>query len=156
MRIAASFLFFLLVFSACREKDSVAPDVTILQPQDGAVFSVFDTVFVSFTAVDETGLTSVSVRLVNANFIPIGASINVNINASTNVGAAELVIDDKLTETGEYYVLVIANDGTNEKRKFRKIRIYGLPKERRAVYFSSTNGGGTDAVSRVDSLFQSK
>jgi hypothetical protein len=154
MRIAASFLFFLLVFSACREKDSVAPDVTILQPQDGAVFSVFDTVFVTITAVDETDLASVSARLVNADFIPIGTSVNVNVNSSTNGGGAELIIDNKLTDTGDYYILITAKDGTNEQREFRKIRISGLPKKRRAVYFSSTNGGESDAVSRLDSLFQ--
>ena len=154
MRIAASFLFLLLVFSACREKDSVAPDVAILQPQEGAVFSVFDTVFITITAVDETDLASVSARLVNANFIAIGASVNVNINVSTNGGRAELVIDDKLIDTGDYYVLITATDGTNEQREFREIRISGLPKERRAVYFSSTNSGGSDIISRVDSLFE--
>ena len=154
MRIAALFLVLFCTFSACREKDSIAPNVEIFEPQEGTVFFVFDTVFVSVTAVDETDLISVSARLVNESFIPIAASSNVSINISTNAGGAELIIDDKLTETGDYYVLITASDGTNEQREFRKIKIIGLPKERRAVYFSSTNGDGTDAITRVDSLFQ--
>jgi len=154
MRIAALFLVLFCTFSACREKDSIAPNVEIFEPQEGTVFFVFDTVFVSITAVDETDLISVSARLVNESFIPIAVSSNVSINISTNAGGAELIIDDKLTETGDYYVLITASDGTNEQREFRKIKIIGLPKERRAVYFSSTNGDGTDAITRVDSLFQ--
>jgi len=131
------------------------PSVSILEPFDGEIYAVFDTVFISVTAVDETNLNSVSTKLVNADFIPIGASRAININSITNSGSAQLVIDDKLIDTGNYYVVVTASDGANEQREFRSIRIIGLPKKRRAVYFSSTNGSGNDAVSRIDSLFQS-
>ncbi len=129
--------------------------VLILAPLEGTTYSVYDTVFVSIIAMDETELISVSAKLVDGNFIPIGASHVVNINPNTNGGTADLVIDDKLTETGDYYVVATAFDGTNEQREFRKIRIIGLPKERLAIYFSSSIGTGTDEVWKLDSLFQS-
>ena len=132
----------------------MAPSVSILAPLDGAVYAVYDTVFVSLTAVDETQLKSVSVRIVNANFIPIVSSSLVNINPNTNSGNAQLVIEDKLLDTGDFYVVVIATDGTNEQREFRRIRIIGLPKERRAIYFSSLLGAGNGLISKVDSVFE--
>ncbi|GEM_PF-1012720 len=149
-------LAIIICSTSCQKKDTVSPSVIILQPLEGANYSVYDTVFVSVTAVDETELVSVSAKLVNANFIPIGASSGLNINPLTNSGTADLVIDDKLIDTGDYYVLVIAFDGTNEQREFRKIRIIGLPKERRAIYFSSSTETGMDAIWKLDSLFQSK
>ncbi|MCF8459086.1 MAG: hypothetical protein K9G46_00035 [Flavobacteriales bacterium] len=157
MRIGFHFCFvvFILCTVSCQKKDTVSPSVAILQPLEGSIYSVYDTVFVSVTAVDETDLVSVSAKLVDDNFVPIGALSVVNINPNTNSGATELVIDDKLTETADYYVLVTAFDGTNEQREFRKIRIIGLPKERRAIYFSSSSGTGMDAVWKLDSLFQS-
>lgn len=132
----------------------MTPSISILTPLDGAVYSVYDTVFVSITAVDETTLKSVTTRLVNANFIPITSSSEVSINPNTNSGSAYLVIENKLIDTGDFYVLVIGTDGTNEQREFRKIKIIGLPKQRRAVYFSSALGASSSAISKVDSLFQ--
>ncbi|MCF8463717.1 MAG: hypothetical protein K9G41_02670 [Flavobacteriales bacterium] len=156
MRFYLHLCFVVLVLSvvSCQKKDTVSPSVAILQPLEGAVYFVYDTVFVSITAVDETELVSVTAKLVDANFIPNGAQSVVNINATTNTGAAELVIDDKLIETAYYYVLVTAFDGANEQREFRKIRIIGLPKERRAIYFSASSGNGMGAVYKLDSLFQ--
>ena len=138
--------------SSCKKEDDIAPVVSILQPLEGTIYAVFDTVSVSVSAVDETALVSVTAKLVNGDFIPIGGSANVVINSNTGNGAAELVISNKLTETGDYYVLVTASDGTNEKREYKKIRITGLPKERRAIYFSS-NGNGTGSIWKLDSLF---
>lgn len=159
MRISASILVFLLLIislalTSCKEKDSIAPSISILAPLNGAVYSVFDTIFVNITVIDETDLSAVSVKLANADFISIGTSSTININPNTNMGSAQLVIDDKLIDTGDFYIVVIASDGTNEQREFRKIKIIGLPKERRAIYFSSTGGTGNDVISKVDSLFQ--
>lgn len=143
-----------LSFHSCTEKDNEAPIVSILAPLSESVYSVFDTVTVRVSVVDETELVSVSAKLVNADFIPVGVSKNIAINTDTNQGFTELVINDKVLDTGFYYVLVIANDGTNEQREYQRITIFGLPKERKAIYFSSTNGLGADNISRVDSLFQ--
>lgn len=160
MRIGFNFcgllcLTIVICAAACQKKDTVSPSVAILQPLEGSIYYVYDSVFVSISAIDETELLWVSAKLVDGDFVPIGASSVVSINPNTNSGTAELVIDDKLTETADYYVLVTAFDGANEQREFCKIRIIGLPKERRAIYFSSSNGTGMDAVWKLDSLLES-
>lgn len=139
-----------MVISSCKDKDEIAPDVSILAPSEGTIYSVYDTVFTSFEISDETQLTQASVELVNSNFIPVTPKTVVqNYN-----GSAALVIDDKLLETGDYYVLITALDGTNETREFRKIRIVALPKKRRAIYVGTGAASGNATLWKIDSLFQ--
>jgi hypothetical protein len=146
-------LFGVACAASCTKKDSVAPLVVIEAPFEGANFNVFDTIEVVITASDESGLESVSAKIVDANFVPIGPSYPISVNPSTGIGGAELVIDDKVLPTADYYVLVVASDGTNESREFRKVRINAIPKKRRAIYFADVdNGQGT--IWKVDSLFQ--
>ena len=139
-----------LAISSCKDKDELPPDISILTPSEGTIYSVYDTVFTSFEISDETQLTQASVELVNSNFIPVTPKTVVqNYN-----GSAALVIDDKLLETGDYYVLITALDGTNETREFRKIKVVALPKERRAIYVGTGAASGNATVWKIDSLFQ--
>lgn len=141
----------LMIFS-CKKKDETPPMVDFILPSEGAIYNVYDTVHTRFTASDETGLHHVFAQILDENFIPIAASETVNISSSTSQGSAELVIEDKLLETGSYYVLASASDGKNETREFREIRIIALPKKRRAI-FASTQGQ-SDLIWKIDSLFQ--
>lgn len=139
-----------VVFFSCQKKDETSPTVEITQPAENATFNVFDTIQVSFTVEDETELVAVSVQLVNSDFVPVGESQNVNVPSNGFSGTAELAIDDKLLPTGDYYVKVLADDGTNEKRGYKKVKIIALPKQRRAIYCSMLAGD----IWKVDSLFQ--
>jgi hypothetical protein len=144
----------LVCMASCRKKDTVAPFVVIEVPLEGTYYDVFDTISVVITASDESDLQSVSAKIVDSNFIPIGQSYPINVNANTGVGGAELILSDKLLPTADYYVLVIASDGANQSREFRKIRINAIPKKRRAIYFAdSDNAQGS--IWKLDSLFQS-
>lgn len=150
LHIMAVLLGVAVVFVSCQKKDETSPTVEITQPAENAIFNVFDTVSVSFNVMDETELVAVSVQLVNSEFIPIGQSVNMNILSNGFSSSTELVIDDKLLPTGDYYVRVLADDGTNEKRGYRKIKVIALPKQRRAIYCSMLAGD----IWKVDSLFQ--
>ena len=139
-----------VILSACKDKDDVSPEISIITPSEGAIYSVYDTVFTSFEISDETQLTLATAELVNSNFIPITPKSPIqNYN-----GSAFLVIADKLLETGDYYVLITASDGVNETREFRKIRIVALPKERRAVYIAIGSTSNNASIWKLDSLFQ--
>lgn len=143
----------LMCVVSCIKKDSEPPLVVIVAPFEGTAFNVFDTVQVIVIASDESGLESVSAKIVDANFVPTGSTYPISLNQSTGMGGAEVVLSDKLMPTADYYVLVVASDGTNGSREFRKIRINAIPKKRRAVYFADAdNGQGT--IWKADSLFQ--
>ncbi len=144
-----------LCLGSCKEKDSVSPTVVIHQPLATSTYVVFDTVFIDVTVFDDRQLIYVDAKIVDLNFIAISSSTPITFGSNSNQGIAQLVIGNKLTETGDYYVLITASDGTNEQREYQKIKIIGLPKKRRAVYFGATTGLEMGEVWRVDSLFQS-
>ncbi len=139
-----------LVFSSCEKKDETPPRVTILSPSEGTIYSVYDTVTATFEIVDETQVVSATAELVSSDLVPITSKVNLQ---SFNASVA-LVIDDKLLETGDYYVLISANDGNNVRRTYRKIKIVAIPKVRRGIYAATSNGSGHDVLWKIDSLFQ--
>ena len=132
----------------------MSPVVNIVSPSENTIYQVFDTVQVSLTAMDETSLNSVTAQIVDANFVAVTGALPVNVSAQNASGHAEIVIDDKLLPTADYYVLVRASDGANETNEYRKIKIVALPKKRRAVYYSTVDGNSNGSVWKVDSLFQ--
>ncbi|MCB9204353.1 MAG: hypothetical protein H6603_05175 [Flavobacteriales bacterium] len=138
------------VLPSCTKKDEVPPSVTISSPFNGAEYNVFDTIQVSFQIEDETALVSASAEVLSQDFYPITPKTNItNYN-----GSAQVILDDKLIESGEYFLVVNASDGTNDSREFVEIRINAIPKVRRAVYVATSSGSGQDAVWQVDSLLQ--
>ena len=140
----------LMTVFSCKKEDEVSPYVRIISPSEGAVYNVFDTVYTSFEISDETQLVSATAEVVNSNFVPVTPKVSIqNFN-----GAAQIVIDDKLLDTGDYYVLITASDGVNQQLEYRKIKIVAVPRIRRAIYVATSNGSGQDAVWKVDSLFQ--
>ena len=148
--------FFVLIcalsIGSCKKKDSVPPNVAIYLPAEGQLFNVFDTVTTQFSVDEETNLEYVSAQIVDDNFIPIGQSQSINFNEIFFSRTADLVLENKLLETGDYYVLITASDGTNETREFRKIGVIALPKKKRGIFFSTA--APSNQIWKIDSLFQ--
>lgn len=138
----------LFLWSSCKKKDEVPPVVVITAPADGRIYNVYDTIQVSFQISDETEIVSASTEVVNQDFFPI----TVKTQIQDLSGSAQIVLDDKLIDTGDYFIVVNASDGTNDSRQFVEIRIIGVPKERRAVYVATSSGNSNDALWKVDSL----
>lgn len=144
-------LAFVAMVNSCQKKDGVSPVIEIITPAENSIYNVFDTVWVQYNVADETDLVQVVAQLVNADFVPVGESQIASVSSSTFSGVAGLIIDNKLLPTGDYYIMVMANDGTNEKRAYRKIKVVALPKLRRAIYCASYSG----QIWQVDSQLQS-
>lgn len=138
---------------SCDDKDSEPPLINIVTPQENASFSVFDTIAVTYQASDDRVVESVSIKLVNLDFIPVSAPVTQHIGKAEHTGGAELVIDDRQLESGNYYVLVTATDGANDRNAYLRVHVAAYPFERRAMFFSDMNTVGQGSIYRVDSLF---
>jgi hypothetical protein len=138
------------VIPSCNKKDEIPPSITVTSPSNGAQYDVFDTIQVSFQIEDETELVSASAEVLNQDFYPITPKTNI----TNYIGSAQVILDDKLIESGEYFLVVNANDGNNDSREFVEIRVNAIPKVRRAVYVATSSSSGQDAVWQVDSLLQ--
>ena len=148
--------FFIAMYclASCASKDEESPAVTILTPAAGSIYQALDTVEVSFEAQDNNQLEWTSVKIVDENFIPV-SSVSVNEESGTLTNRFEsVVLDDKSLQTGDYYVLVTASDGTNEQLEYTEIKIIALPKKRLGIYFSDYVVGLPGRIFQVDSLFQ--
>lgn len=149
-RVLGQLLMVALVLQACKKKDEVPPTIEIVSPNNGQLYHVYDTIVVSFKISDETELISAAVEVVNQNFIPVTPKTTIsNFN-----GSAEVILGDKLLQTGDYLLQVSATDGSNDSREFVEIRIIAIPKVRRAVYVATSSGSGEDSMWKVDSLMQ--
>lgn len=142
-----------MMLSACAEKDTEPPLITVLTPQENAPFAVLDTIAVAYEVTDDNIVETVAVKLVDQNFIPVSAQVAHTIGAASHSGFAELVIDNRQLESGKYYVLLTASDGTNDRNAYRSVQIAALPFERRAVYFADMQTQGNSGIFKVDSLF---
>jgi hypothetical protein len=141
--------------SSCAEKDSEPPIVTIAMPSEHARFAVLDTIEVIYSVSDDRMVERATVKLVNADMVPVGTHVAHDIGKPSHSGHAELVVSDRQLASGKYYVTVTATDGVNERSAFRLIHIDALPLARRAVYITDHRPNGQGAVSRIDSLFSS-
>ncbi|MGB0918611.1 MAG: hypothetical protein ACPGU4_13540 [Flavobacteriales bacterium] len=146
-------LVMVVFLDACEKEDSIPPRVTFIEPNQGRLFNVLDTVVARFSVEEESRLEFVSANIVDASFVPIGPSTSVNFSEINFTASAEIVLENKLLETGDYHVLITASDGVNETREFREIRIVAIPKKRRAVYFSSASP--SNQIWKLDSILQS-
>jgi hypothetical protein len=143
------------MLSACAERDTDPPLITVFTPQENAPFAVLDTVPVAYQVTDERIVESVTVKLVNQNFIPVSGQVTQTIGKASHNGFAELIIDNRQLESGKYYVLLTATDGTNDRNAYRSVHVAALPFERRAVYFADMQTQGNSGIYKVDSLFSS-
>lgn len=141
------------VLHACSEADSDPPSVTILEPAENVSFAVFDTVQVTYEVSDDRAVESVTVKLVNQDFIPVTGQVSRTVGANAFTGTSLLVIDNRQLESGRYYILVTATDGTNDRNAFREVHVAAHPFARRALFFADVNSSGQSGVYRVDSLF---
>lgn len=141
--------------SACADKDAEPPTVEITVPVEYASFKVLDTLEVYYSATDDREIVSVTVKLVNTDLIPVAAQVQQTVGKPTHSGFAALPVTDRQLESGNYYVMVTATDGVNERSAFRLIRLEALPLARRAVYVSDSRANGQGGLNRIDSLFSS-
>jgi len=137
----------------CKEADEMPPMVTVISPNELAQFSVYDTIPVHFSVSDDRVVEQVTIKLVNTEFIAVGAQVTQQIGKEQFDGHADLVVDNKMLEAGNYFVLVTATDGTNERNAYREVRVNALPFARRAIYFGAVNALGQGSVCKIDSLF---
>lgn len=142
-----------IMLAACADKDTEPPVITLLAPLENDAFAVFDTIQAVYEVTDERIVESVTIKLVNQDFIPVSAQVTQAIGKAIHAGFAELVIDNRQLESGKYYLLLSATDGTNDRNAFVSLQIAALPFERRAVYFADLQTQGNSGIFKVDSLF---
>ena len=150
----------IMFFESCeKETDTKHPLVIIHSPAELQNFSVFDNIPVNAKITDDKVITTIKVVLTDDQFISALPAVYLYPNVASYDLEMDYPINDKYIETGEYYLLIRAEDGPNFKNKYQKIFIAGIPRELEQIIVltekSTTEVGvsGIDKFNQINYLF---
>ena len=119
-----------LLLVGCKdEKVTTIPTITYYSPQYLQEFTVADTIDIHALITDDVPVTLVKVNITNEDFIPVSASMIFSPNATSWELSTRIPIEDESLETGSYYTLIRAENGTTYKNQYQEIIIRGLERE---------------------------
>ena len=145
------FVFLILNFSCNKDDRTSIPVVEILSPVDNEIFNVSDTIQVIAIINDEREIRNIQVVLVNEDFTPVAKTYIRYPNSNNYNLEMEYPIDDSTLESGDYYILVKAENESKFKNEYRKIKIVGEPLKLEKVMIVTGEGYQHISVNEIDS-----
>ncbi len=143
----------IIVGSKCKkEKDSRAPFVSFISPQENQSFTVGESIPVKFQVSDESPIEYAQISVLDENQVQVIAPATIqNIENGQTIDYS-LLIDNTDLKSGSYFLTVLSSDGANQESFIRKIAIQELPLQRKAIYFVGSNSN-QHKVYKIDSTF---
>ena len=130
----------ILVISCHKDSDTNSPAITLVRPAQGAVYNVYDTIWISALISDESKLESVKVSLLDKDQKPILVPQMFTPSTSEYTLNTGIPIDDIHLETGTYSLQVKAFDGFNYTNAYKEILIREIPLKLKSVVLLSRGG----------------
>ena len=150
----ASFLFLVLLSGACRkEVDEYGPTITMHTPVSEQTFNVYNNVHVTADITDETKIASVTVTLTDLSYTPVHVGIHVPVTSPSMSLSMNYTLDNIHLESGRYYLMITASDGTHDSRAYQPVNIIGVPKALKHVFVVTASGSSATNLSETDSAF---
>ncbi len=144
LKLIILLLFAVIFHLSCRKnKDEVAPVITIIKPYENQQYSTLDTVWVTATVDDETALKQIDVTLTDENKTPVLQTMSTLPNNKNYTFTIPYDINDIELSSGNYFIRVRATDGTNVHDTYRTIKIDAIPKVLKYVYILSFGNSTT-------------
>lgn len=141
----------LTIIISCNKDDESSPEIRVKLPLQNQSFVFGDTIFISAEIKDKNQIVSVSVSLVNSSKQEVSpqqyqtySEKQVNINN-------EIIIDDPLLESGQYFIHIVARNQNNSKSFFQPIQITGVQRELKGLFIITKPSPQNVSVLLVDS-----
>ena len=129
-RFTVLIVFPVLIFLSCeKEADNQFPVIEITSPVLNQHFEIPDTIHIEADISDDQGLTKIKVGLVNDQFASVLTSYYLTPEGSNYHLSMDFPITESSLETGDYYLLVRAEDETDFKNEYIKIHLTAIPLE---------------------------
>lgn len=148
-------LLLALFFCSCEEDDTSHPIITIHSPAMSQHFDIYDTIKVSADISDNNVITTIKVVLTDSQLLQVLPADYIYPNSATYNVSLNYPIYDKYLETGEYYLLIRSEDGTNFKNEYQNISITGIPLELEQIIVltdKNTNQMGVSSINQVNQI----
>lgn len=144
-------LLMLLTVGCRKDKDENPPSITFLQPGEGTVINIPDTLVVGVEVRDDHVVESVQILLADVNGVPISPPATVTVGQASATVFRDLFVLDERIPSGNYTLTVRASDGENERKAFRSITVVAAPLRLRALFIAPPAGTSPAVITRIDS-----
>lgn len=143
------YLILLLVLS-CKKSDTLPPDVDLEIPSTPlSTYNYGESIFIRFSANDETQLSKYAVQLVDANRKIVAGTGFVDIDGKEKTISTSLELLDRHLPSDDYSLEIIVEDQDgNRGLAFTTVRYYELPLQREALFVIRH----TSSTALIDSL----
>lgn len=124
-------VFAVLSMNSCDDKKSTTrPVVHIEYPKENQFISTTDTVDVVIALSHDRPLKSITVALLDENFVALGVENRYSLSSSTQQNiTVELIIDKPLWNSGVYYISARATDGEATGVDYVKINLTAIERK---------------------------
>ncbi len=141
------------VFSCKKDSDTTSPTVTITTPTENQSYNVNDIINVKGSVTDDNKIVAVSISLLDDQENVAHVSRSVAVTSPSMTIDAQYALDNIHLESGNYYLLITASDGTNDTHFRKKIFITAIPKVLKRVCVTSASSNSQTNFSLIDSTF---
>lgn len=145
-------LFFsplLFLLSCEQEPENLYPVIDITSPVLNQHFIIPDTIHIEANITHDEGLTKIKVGLVNDQFISVLTSYYLSPEGRNYHLSMDFPITGSDLETGDYYLLIRAEDETEFKNEYIKIHIAAIPLEFEKLVVLTNSSSSLVKVSSV-------
>lgn len=112
-----------------KKKDTSHPIITYISPPENQIYSIYDTIPIEATITDDQTINYIRTQIVNEEFNPaLPAHFRYPSTSSFHL-VVDYPIEDAFLKSGNYYIEIRAEDGTNFKNQYQKIFIKEIPPE---------------------------
>lgn len=116
-----------VIFSCAREEDVTDPVINFIEPGNGLVVDMPDTLDVKVEINDDQVIQTASLTLVNDDKTPVIPGRFYYPNSKSFLIETSFILEDKTLPTGTYQLQVTAFDGANTKFKYLEIKLNEIP-----------------------------
>ncbi|MCB9232260.1 MAG: hypothetical protein H6581_11385 [Bacteroidia bacterium] len=154
--LTASFILgFLLVLSACKERDTSDPEVTLLSP-NGPVFGhVGDTLTVQAAYTDDQGLASTQITIFNFASESVITSKSEVLSGLTDQINTQLVLGPKWGPGGTYILRISVQDAAGNSNFLEfTLSLFEVPQKFSGLFWTGINQFDESSLFASDTLNQ--
>ena len=128
--------FFNFCFLSCAKKDNDAPVISIISPMENTSYQLPASIVISGNVIDDHNINNIKINIVDENQSPISTEINITIDSLEYQFEESFQINERLLNSGTYYVNVKAFDEENNlSSSYRSIQISEIPRVLKSIYF---------------------
>lgn len=144
------FVSLFLQLSCKKDTDTQHPVITYNSPYELQDFEVLDIIPVIADISDEHIIEYVKVDLVDSEFSPVLPAVYFYPKTTNYHLDIDYPIDDAYLKSGEYYIHIKAEDGTNFKNQYQLIWINGIPRQFDKLVVLTQPDFNTIEISEID------